>query len=81
MNTGRTRSPEVEEIRQSIDDRLVPDPQVQWRYGVSGMTLWRWDHNPQLKFPAPIRINGRKYRRLSDLIAWERGQTLPREAA
>ena len=26
------------------------------RYGVSAMTVWRWDHDPALHFPKPYRI-------------------------
>jgi len=63
------------------DDRLIPEPRVRARYGVSDMTLWRWDHNPALNFPAPIRINGRKYRRLSELVAWERARAAQQQAA
>jgi predicted DNA-binding transcriptional regulator AlpA len=40
--------------------RYLPDPQVCRRYGVSSMTLWRWDHDPRVNFPKPIRINRRK---------------------
>jgi hypothetical protein len=42
--------------------RLVPDPQVCKRYQVSAMTIWRWDRDPNLGFPKPIYIRGRKYR-------------------
>ena len=34
-----------------LNDRLIPDPQVRQRYGVTDMTLWRWDHTPSLGFP------------------------------
>lgn len=66
--------------------RFIPDPQVAERYGISAMTLWRWDRNPALKFPAPIRINNRKYRDETALVAWERQRTAadgssPSEAA
>jgi len=54
------------------DDTLLPDRRVRERYGVSEMTIWRWDNNPALGFPDAIRINGRKYRRLRQLQAWER---------
>lgn len=53
------------------DDVLLPDSKARKRYGVSEMTFWRWDRNPDLGFPAPVIINRRKYRRLSDLRAWE----------
>jgi hypothetical protein len=36
------------------------------------MTLWRWQRNPELNFPLPIVINGRKYWALDELEAWER---------
>jgi hypothetical protein len=55
------------------DDRLIPDPDVAKRYGRALMTLWRWDHDPSIGFPPPYRIDGRKYRRESELLAWERG--------
>ena len=44
-------------------DKLVPDPQVREEFGgVSLMTLWRWDHDPDLGFAPAIKINGRNYR-------------------
>ena len=53
------------------EDCLIPDPQVRRRYDITDMTLWRWDRNHALAFPQPIRISGRKYRRLSELRKWE----------
>jgi hypothetical protein len=29
-------------------DELVSDPQVAREFNVSPMTLWRWDHDPEL---------------------------------
>jgi DNA-binding transcriptional MerR regulator len=51
---------------------LLPDPEVARRYGVNPRTLFRWDDQPALNFPRPIRINNRKYRRLHELESWER---------
>jgi hypothetical protein len=42
--------------------RYLTDRQVCQRYNVHTTTLFRWDRNPQVGFPKPIRINGRKYR-------------------
>jgi hypothetical protein len=56
------------------DDILLPDSKVRRRFGVCGRTLTRWDQNPTLAFPPPIVINNRKYRRLSELQAWERAR-------
>ena len=46
-------------------DTLVPDPQVQKEFGVSAMSMWRWDRDPELiklGWPPPIRIRSRKFR-------------------
>jgi len=64
-------------MNDNVDDRLLPDAEVCQRYGVTPMTLWRWDHDPTLSFPPAVRIRSRKYRRLSTLVQWERS----REAA
>lgn len=51
----------VVEVGQQPDE-LVPDPKVQQEFGVSAMTLWRWDRDPTLEFPPPIKIRKRNYR-------------------
>ena len=46
-------------------DTLVPDPQVQKEFGVTAMSIWRWDRDPELiklGWPPPIRIRCRKFR-------------------
>jgi hypothetical protein len=46
-------------------DTLVPDPQVQKEFGVTAMSVWRWDRDPELielGWPPPIRIRSRKFR-------------------
>ncbi len=37
---------------------------------VSDMTLWRWLHDEELKFPKPVVISRRRYWRLAELRAW-----------
>jgi hypothetical protein len=54
------------------DDELIPDPKVWQRYGVTSMTLWRWDRDLMLGFPQPIWIRGRKYRSRKALEAFDR---------
>jgi predicted DNA-binding transcriptional regulator AlpA len=44
------------------NDNFVPDPQVWREFGVTSMTLWRWDHDPEMNFPPPIKIGRRNYR-------------------
>lgn len=38
--------------------------------GVHPKTLDRWSKDPSVKFPPPIKINGRKYRALKKVRAW-----------
>jgi predicted DNA-binding transcriptional regulator AlpA len=61
----------------SLTKRLLPDAKVRERYGVSVQTIWRWDNNPVLQFPSPIRINGRKYRDQAKLDEFDARQVLP----
>ncbi len=35
-------------------DELVPDPKVCGEFGVTPMTLWRWERDERLAFP-PVR--------------------------
>ena len=51
---------------------LLSDRQVAQRYDVVVRTLERWDLQPSLGFPPPVRINRRRYRELAALEAWER---------
>jgi predicted DNA-binding transcriptional regulator AlpA len=43
-------------------DSLIPDPQVCREFGVSAMTLWRWERDPDLNFPTRITVRRRNYR-------------------
>jgi hypothetical protein len=66
-----TRTAEPPDNERADGETLLPDSAVCRRYGVSSMSLWRWDRTPELGFPKPIRIQNRKYRRLAELRAWE----------
>jgi hypothetical protein len=59
--------------------RLIPDRKVRDRYSVSAMTIWRWDHRPEVGFPKPVWINGRKYRDEQELDAFDSSRTAERE--
>ena len=67
-------------VPQSAED-LLPAAHLLARYRVSDMTLFRWLKDPKLGFPQPIRINGRRYWRLTDLQAFEARQASKQEAA
>ena len=52
-----------------MPDEFVADPKVAKEFGVTLMTLWRWDHDPvksALGWPPPVRTgtakNTRKFR-------------------
>ncbi len=54
--------------------------QVRERYGgISDMTLWRWLRDPNLQFPKPIVINGRRYWRWDKLDAFDDAQAASME--
>jgi predicted DNA-binding transcriptional regulator AlpA len=40
--------------------------------GVTAMTIWRWERDPKLAFPAASVIHGRKYWNRTDIDAWMR---------
>jgi predicted DNA-binding transcriptional regulator AlpA len=54
-----------------MSSKLIPDAQVCARYGITTMTLWRWDHDANLNFPRPVYIRKRKYRNLDELDAFD----------
>jgi len=56
---------------ESHQTTYLPAGAVRARYGVSDMSIWRWLRHEALGFPAPIRINHRRFWKLADLEAWE----------
>lgn len=55
--------------------------QVQTRYKITSMTLWRWLRNEDLAFPRPLVINRRRLFKEAELVEWERRQAARKEAA
>lgn len=43
-------------------DTLVPDPIVAKEFGVTTMSLWRWDQDKELGFPPRVCIRKRNFR-------------------
>jgi hypothetical protein len=58
-------------VTSDSESGLLPDPLVARRYRRTPRTIDRWDTRPELAFPKPIRIRGRKYRRITELENWE----------
>lgn len=59
-------------------DRYLKTRQVCDRYGVTTMTLWRWEQDCDLKFPQAVVIRRRRHWLESALIEWEREQAAQR---
>jgi hypothetical protein len=55
-------------------DRLVPEPDVLFEFGISAMCAWRWDRDERMieqGWPVPIKINRRKFRSRAALDAFK----------
>src|SRR5258708_3415107 len=58
-------------MSEKKNDALIAAKAVLARYGgICGMTLHRWVRDPDLNFPKRLLINGRRYWRRSELLAW-----------
>ena len=59
-----------------MSTRYLSAANVRSRYdNISDMTLWRWLHDDDLRFPRPFRINGRRFWNEPDLVEWEHSRT------
>ena len=58
---------EYEKRAGASADTFVPDVVVIHEFGVTSMTLWRWDHDKKLNFPPKIKIGARNYRSRREL--------------
>jgi hypothetical protein len=52
-------------------DCYLTGPMVNKRFNISAMTRWRWENDPRLQFPVPIKINNRSYFKIESLLRWE----------
>lgn len=51
--------------------KLIPPTEVRDLFGgVSDMTLWRWENDPEMGFPKAIRINRRRYWRAAEIASF-----------
>jgi predicted DNA-binding transcriptional regulator AlpA len=53
------------------DDRFLPARSVWERYGITSMSLYRWERDEKTEFPRPFYIGRFRFWRLADLIEWE----------
>jgi hypothetical protein len=52
--------------------RKLPTRLLCARFNVCDRTIARWQNDPDLNFPSPIVINGRKYFDEIEVVRWER---------
>jgi hypothetical protein len=57
-----------------MSDRKLSTAEVARRYTKTRRTIERWERDPELNFPKPLIIRGRKYRDEAELAAWERAR-------
>lgn len=68
------------------DARLVGDgylsiQKVMKRFGVSKMTIWRWEHDAAMDFPKSVKFGFYRYWSKAELAAWEAERLQSRSAA
>ncbi|WP_256807767.1 AlpA family transcriptional regulator [Bradyrhizobium sp. Bra64] len=61
-------------IETNVTGRKLPTKSVCARYGVCDRTIARWERDPDLSFPQPMLLNGRKYYDEAALADWDRAQ-------
>lgn len=57
-----------------MSDGYLTTRKIRERYSISAMTLWRWEHDPAIHFPTPLRVNRRKLYCANAIEAWERAR-------
>jgi predicted DNA-binding transcriptional regulator AlpA len=55
------------------EQRYVSRREVRQIFPVSDMTIWRWQRDPQVAFPAPVKLgrNGRNFWWLPAILDWD----------
>jgi hypothetical protein len=66
---------------QGNTGRKLPTRLVCERYNVCDRTIARWERDPNLGFPQPVIINGRKYHDEDRLTDWDRANAVRLTAA
>jgi predicted DNA-binding transcriptional regulator AlpA len=54
------------------------DVQIGVICGVTTMTIYNWDHDPELDFPPAVYIKGKKLRNIPAVRAWMEKHTVRR---
>lgn len=71
--------PSISALQTASGSEYLSSRQVRARYGGrSDMTLHRWLKRPDLNFPRPIYICGKRFWVRDELTSWEESQALKR---
>lgn len=71
MDTPNAKDREFLDLPAEDDQRRVTQPEAARLLGnVSLMTMWRWRHDQEMKFPESIEINNRIYFRRAEILSW-----------
>lgn len=70
MPKSDTPEPIAAPLAPLSEQEFLPQPKVLKRYGVSAMSLRRWQADRG--FPAPLKIGARSFYRIASLLEWER---------
>lgn len=58
-------------MQNASDHIFLTTKQVLARYQISTATLWRWENDPAVKFPSPLKVGHKKLYAQKSLEAWE----------
>jgi predicted DNA-binding transcriptional regulator AlpA len=55
------------------EQRYVSRRELRKLFPVSDMTIWRWQRDPQVAFPVPVKLgrNGRNFWWFPAILAWD----------
>jgi predicted DNA-binding transcriptional regulator AlpA len=72
---GRARVP-ISPDPAGAEERYINREQLRELIPASDMTLWRWQKDPEIAFPAPVKLgaNGRNFWWLPTIRTWLRSR-------
>jgi predicted DNA-binding transcriptional regulator AlpA len=65
-----SQKPDFPQALKADATEFIPGPKLRAKLGISAVTLWRWRHDKEIRFPAPKVINGRLYYPVGAVTAW-----------
>ena len=65
------------------EERYISRRELRQLLPVSDMTIWRWQHDPQIAFPTPVKLgtHGRNFWWLPAIRDWARRRAEPAQSS